>query len=193
MMKKLSIIFCFLIFGSASISAQAPSYTDFEWDVIGLGIALPVGEDQISGGVIWGGEVRFNATDYLSIGLGSDISFFDVKEFENIEDEDITIGYSSTGYISTDYYFNTTSSKRAFVGLALGSTDIGDIEFTDEGDESTIVEGTNGMSLSPRVGFEYGHARFLFHYNIGLKKELTDYVAFKVSLTLWGGYQGGGN
>ncbi len=189
-MKNLSIIFCFLFLNAGSLKAQAPSYTDFEWDIIGGGMAMPVGEDQISRGVTWGGEVRFNITDYLSIGAGSDFSFFDIKEFENIEDEDITIGYSSTAYISSDYYFKTNSSKRAFAGLALGSTDIGDIEFTDEGDESEIIEGPTGMSLAPRIGFEYSHARFLLHYNIGLKKELTDYIGVKVSLTLWGGYQG---
>ena len=192
-MKKLSIIFCSLILGLGSLSAQAPSYTDFEWDIFGLGIAMPVGEDQISRGIAMGGEVRFNATDYLSVGIGSDFSFFDIKEFENIEDEDITIGFSSTAFISGDYYFNTTSSKRAFAGLALGSTDIGDIEFTEEGDEATIIEGPTGMSIAPRVGFEYSHARFLLHYNIGLKEELTDYIAVKVSLTLWGGYQGNNN
>ena len=189
-MKKLIIIICFLTAYSGNLMAQAPSYTDFEWDIIGIGTSIPVGEDQISSGLAFGGEVRFNITDYLSIGLGSDFSFFDAKNLENIEDEDVTVGFSSTSFLSADYYFNTTSSKRGFVGLALGGTDIGDVEFSLEGEEVTIIEGASGMSISPRVGFEYGHARFLLHYNIGMKKELTDYIAFKISLTLWGGYNG---
>ena len=189
-MKRLLIIICFLIGYTENINAQAPSYTDFEWDIFGIGISIPTGEDQISSGFAFGGEVRFNLTDYLSIGLGSDFSFFDVKNLENIDDEDVTIGFSSTVFVSTDYYFNTTSSKRGFVGLAIGSSDIGDIEFTLEGEEATVIEGPSGMSISPRVGFEYGHARFLLHYNIGMKKELTNYIAFKISLTLWGGYNG---
>lgn len=189
-MKKLCTIISIMLLGIGSLMAQAPSYTDFEWDIVGFGFAIPIGENDLSSGVAFGGEVRFNLTDYLSIGIGSDYSFFDAKEFENIEEEDISIGFSSTIFVSGDYYFNTTSSQRGFVGLAIGSSDIGDIEFTEQGEESSIIEGPSGMSLAPRVGFEYGHARFLFHYNIGLKKELSDYFAFKVSLTLWGGYQG---
>jgi len=174
-----------------NLMAQAPSYTDFEWDILGLGMAIPVGEGDISSGMVISGEVRFNYLDNISFGIGSDAALFDIKDLENVDEEEVSIGYSSTSYISCDYYFNTTSSKRAFAGLALGSTDIGDLEFEIDGeDDPTTVEGPTGMSIAPRVGFEYGHARMQLHYNIGLKKELTDYIAFKVSLTLWGGYQG---
>lgn len=166
--------------------AQAPSYTNFEWDIIGLGISVPIGEDQISTGFAYGGEVRFNITDYLSVGVGSDVSLFNLKKFENADIE-ATVGFSSTSFFSTDYYFKTNSAKRGFVGLAIGGSLVGDLEITD-GQETTIMEGARGSSIAPRVGFEYGHARLLIHYNIGLKKELTNYFAFKISLTLWGGY-----
>lgn len=189
-MKKLSIIFCFLTICSSGLMAQAPSYTDFEWDIIGLGIAMPIGEDQLSSGIAYGGEVRFNLTDYLSFGLGSDFSLFDTKELDNVNVENVSVGYSTTTFLSGDYYFKTNSSKRGFAGLAIGSTDIGDVEFRIGTDDPTLIEGATGTSIAPRVGFEYSHARFLLHYNIGLKKELSNYLALKISLTLWGGYQG---
>ena len=187
-MKNLSIIFCFLMLGSGVLNAQAPSYTDFEWDIVGFGLAIPVGEDELSTGFTMGGEVRFNVTDYLSVGLGSDFSFFDIKNLENIEEQEVTLGFSTNSFISGDYYFSTISADRPFAGLAFGSSDIGDVEFTIDGDEATIVEGPSGISIAPRVGYEYGHARLLLYYNIGLEKNLTNYIAFKVSLTLWGGY-----
>ena len=87
-MKKLCTIISIMLLGIGSLMAQAPSYTDFEWDIVGFGFAIPIGENDLSSGVAFGGEVRFNLTDYLSIGIGSDYSFFDAKEFENIEEED---------------------------------------------------------------------------------------------------------
>lgn len=190
-MKNLFILVCLLAFNFNTVIAQAPSYTDFEWDIVGIGLAIPIGENDLKGGIAMGGEVRFNATDEFSIGLGSEFSFFDVKNLEKLDvEEEATIGFSYTSFLSGDYYLSTTSSRRAFFGLGVGYSDIGDIEITDSGDNVKEVIGASGMSLSPRIGYEFGHARFLLNYNIGLKEELSNYISLKVSLTLWGGYQG---
>jgi len=190
-MKNLNVLICFLFISYGSIWAQAPSYTNFEWDIIGIGVAIPTGSDELGTGISFGGELRFNLTDNISIGIGSDMSLFDVKNLENLEDdEDATIGFSSTGFISGDYYPSATSANRGFVGLALGASDIGDIEIDSGNEEATVIEGESGMIIAPRVGYELGHVRFLVYYNIGLKEELINHLGLKVSLTLWGGYKG---
>jgi len=190
-MKTPLIIFCLMLFSASGLVAQAPSYSAFEWDIIGVGATIPVGDNQLTEGFSFGGEVRFNATDNFSLGLGSDFAFFDTKNLENLDaNGDATIGFSYTSFLSGDYYFNTASPNRGFVGLAIGHSDIGDIEITAVDEEATLIEGESGTSLSPRVGYELGHARFLLNYNIGLKKELTDYISIKISMTLWGGYKG---
>ena len=190
-MKNLFIFISILFLSSNCIWAQAPSYTDFEWDIFGMGISIPVANDDLGTGLSFGGELRFNVADNYSFGAGSDISFFDLKNLENLEDdEDAIIKFSSTSYFSGDYYFSTTSANRGFVGLAVGHNDLGDIEITGGDEETTLIEGASGMSLSPRVGYELGHARFLMYYNVGLKEALKNQLVVKVSLTLWGGYNG---
>jgi len=190
-MKNAFIGLCLMLFGFGTVLAQSTSYTAFEWDIVGVGLAIPIGENNLGEGIAIGGEVRFNAADNFSIGLGSEFSFFDVENFENLDDNrDATIGFSYTGFLSGDYYLSTTSSRRAFAGLAVGHSDIGDIEITGDGENATEIKGESGMSLAPRIGYELGHARFLLNYNIGLKEELSDYISLKVSWTLWGGYRG---
>ena len=180
-----------MLFSITTATAQSTSYTAFEWDIVGIGISIPIGEDNLKGGIAMGGELRYNATDNISIGIGSEFSFFDLEELENLQDnEETTIGFSHIGFLSGDYYMNNTSSKRGFIGLAVGHSDIGDIEITGDGEDATLFEGFSGMSLSPRLGYELGHARFLLQYNIGLKEELSNYISLKVSWTLWGGYKG---
>ena len=190
-MKNLFITLSLMLFNFSTALAQSTSYTAFEWDIFGIGLAIPTGEDNLKEGLAMGGEVRFNATDNISFGLGSEFSFFDIENLENLEDDkDATIGFSYTSFLSGDYYFSATSSRRAFAGLAVGFSDIGDIEITGGDENVTEIKGESGMSLSPRIGYELGHARFLLNYNIGLKEELSDYISLKVSLTLWGGYKG---
>jgi len=163
-MKNLLITLCFVL-GFCSYSySQATDYTMFEWDVIRLGVSNPFGHDNLTGGPSIGGELRFNLTNEISLGLGSEYVFFNAND----------------------------SSNRPFVGIGIGYTDIGKINIEIDGanDDVTYAIGESGAILLPRVGYELGHVRFLVNYHIGLNKGLPDFICLKVALTLWGGYKG---
>ena len=70
-----------MLFSITTAIAQSTSYTAFEWDIVGIGISIPIGEDNLKGGIAMGGELRYNATDNISIGIGSEFSFFDGQHF----------------------------------------------------------------------------------------------------------------
>jgi len=186
-MKNLSIlIIAFLSFVQLSF-AQAPSYTNFEWDVARLGYVSPSGVDNIKGGITFGGELRYNLTDDNSIGLSTMYANFNVKE--RLRNETGKGASSLSLGIVDDYYFNTTSSKRAFIGLASGIQRFDEHLFDATG--VTDVEETKlGFFLSPRVGYELSHLRILANYNWALKDGLPNYFSIGVALTLWGGYKG---
>jgi len=189
-MKNLIITLCFVFAFSGNLLAQSTSYTPFEWDVIRLGFVNPLGDDHLTGGPSIGGEIRFNLINEFSVGVGSEFVFYNAENIENLEkDEDATVAFSSYSYLVGDYYFSTTSSNRAFIGLGIGYSDIGDIELTLH-DGSALELGESGANLLPRIGYELGHVRFLLNYNVGLKNELPNYLSFKVAFTLWGGYSG---
>jgi len=186
-MNKLFFTISMLFLGFASLNAQAPSYTSFEWDVAGIGFVLPVNEDSIKGGISFGSEVRYNLLDNVSVGLAGEMNLFDLEELE--DDEEGTINASFSSFITSDYYFSTTSANRAFAGLGVGINYNGEIEVIKEG-ESNFIESKTGASLAPRIGYELDHVRFLVQYNLGLSEDLYDYISFRVALTLWGGYRG---
>ncbi len=187
-MKTQLLTICLMLFGFTNVFAQAPSYTDFEWDVVGIGVAIPIDENSIKEGLSLAGEVRYNLADNFSLGLGGEMNFFDLEELDDRGGTG-TIGSSFSSYLTADYYFSSSSANRAFAGLAFGGNVNGDIEIPDTG-ESTFTEGASGVSLAPRIGYELGHARFSAQYNIGLKEELYNYLTIRVALTLWGGYKG---
>lgn len=192
-MKNLLITLCFVL-GFCSYSySQATDYTMFEWDVIRLGVSNPFGHDNLTGGPSIGGELRFNLTNEISLGLGSEYVFFNANNLEGLEnDENATVDLSSYSYLAGDYYFIHDSSNRPFVGIGIGYTDIGKINIEIDGanDDVTYAIGESGAILLPRVGYELGHVRFLVNYHIGLNKGLPDFICLKVALTLWGGYKG---
>lgn len=183
-MKKLLFIFTFILAGIFQLSAQAPSYKLFELDLLGLGYASPVGNDKLSSGSSVSTGLRFNLMDNLSVGLESEYLSFGFKE-SSID----TLGSAISTSAVVEYYLNTTSSKRAFVGIGFGTTKGGDIK-TPNGDQVDITEGQSSYSISPRVGYEYGHLRLFAKYNHSFKSETPNYLSVGATLTLWGAYKG---
>lgn len=187
-MRDLIFTLCLTIFSSASIYAQSTNYAPFEWDVINIGVAAPINNDTQKGGISFGGEVRYNALDNLSIGVGGEMVIFKSQDFS--ETEAGTVGSNFYFGISSDYYFSSDSRIRPFVGLGIGVSVNGDIEGVKENEETEFHEGTNGAVIVPRLGIELDHIRIMTDFNIGLEEGLNDYFGVKVGLTLGGGYKG---
>lgn len=174
-MKK-SYLLPFLLFLSINLSSQAPSYVDFEWDIIHFGYAFSSGDDAKAGGMGLT-EVRYNATDRLAVGLG----FGSADIYEDLDERDISSGRS---YLVGEYYFSGDSGQRPFVGLATG------LSFrTEELGERTEQVSTSSL-FSPRVGYEFGHIRLLAQYNVIPKESHNNFFSLSVGITLWGGYKG---
>jgi len=182
-MKKVYII-SVLILSTLSSYAQAPSYVDFEWDVFRVGYVFNLSGDADGGGAI-GGELRYNATDFFSLGFSGDAAFIS-GDFG----PDAELGITGNSLIVGDYYFSNTSGQRPFVGLGVGIYSTGTLTLID-GNVEEIIEGATGAGFAPRAGFEFGHVRLQGQYNLTLKEGQSDYFAISVALTLWGGYRGG--
>ena len=181
-MKKLfSLVFFSLL--TLGLFAQSPSYVDFEWDILRFGYAAS-SADAVSGGFSFGGEVRYNATDRFSIGIGGDAYVFGT-DF----DDDADIEASSSSMLFGDYYLTGDSPQRAFFGLGIGMISTGTITIRNGNFEDTI-DGETGLGLAPRGGYEFGHVRLQGVFNIALKEEQSNYFGISVALTLWGGYKG---
>jgi len=181
-MKKITLSI-FLSLLCAGLFAQSPSYVDFEWDVLRFGYAAS-SADAVSGGLSFGTEVRYNATDRFSIGLGTDGYVFGT-DF----DGDADLGVSSSSMIYGDYYLRGDSPQRGFVGLGFGMINTGTLTIRN-GNVDETVDGVSGLGIAPRIGYEFGHVRLQGVYNLALKKEQSNYFGLSVALTLWGGYKG---
>ena len=174
-MKKSYFVLLFSIL-SIGLSAQAPSYVDFEWDVLHLGYAFASGDNAKAGGFGLT-EVRYNATDQFSIGLG----FGGQDIYEDIGDTDIASGQS---YLVGEYYLRGDSGQRPFVGFSTGLS----FRTVDLGENSE--ETSTSSMFSPRVGYEFNHIRILAQYNVIPKESHNNFFSLSVGLTLWGGYKG---
>lgn len=181
-MNKL-ILIVMSTFLSVGLFAQSPNYVDFEWDILRFGYAGSAA-DAVSGGLSFGGEVRYNATDQFSIGIGGDGYVFGT-DFTG----DADLGVSGSSMLFGDYYLKGDSPQRPFVGLGFGIINTGTLTIRDGNVEETI-NGVSGMGLAPRIGYEFGHVRLQGVYNLALKEGQSNFFGLSVALTLWGGYKG---
>lgn len=163
--------------------SQSPNYVDFEWDILRFGYVIPTSSSQAGGGLVFGGELRYNATDNFSIGISGDGALF------GTDFEDADIGVSRSSLIVGDYYFRTDSGTRPFAGLGLGIYGTGDITVRD-GEFEEFINGTTGFGFALRGGYEFGHVRLQGQYNFTVKEGQSNYFGLTVALTLWGGYKG---
>lgn len=173
------ILFVVLIFASLSLSAQSPSYVDWEWDIIQTGYVIPSG-DGVTGGIQFGTEVRYNATDEVSVGFSWHGAAFGSDFNTGAE-----IGVSGASLIVGDYYLKKDSGTRAFGGLGLGLYTAGT---TTVG--GNTIEGGSSFGLAPRIGYELGHVRAMAQYNLAFSNETSNYISITLGVTLWGGYKG---
>ena len=172
-----------LTFSTSFLTAQAENYGRFEWDLIQIGYASPVG-DGFDGGFALGTEVRYNITDDLSAGLNFEIAGF----WDDLGNNLVRIGSAATYNVTGDYYFVSQGSVRPFVGASAGVYGSGQIVTTvnsDIDDDDISVASTLGVG--PRVGIELGHLRVALEYNHTFSGRVFNYVGFTVAPTLFGG------
>jgi len=168
-----------LQFLSLGLFAQAPSYVDFEWDILQLGYAFSSGDDK-GAGAFGGTEVRYNATDRFAIGLG----FSNYDTTDDTPDMPVSTGNS---FLLGEYYFRGDSGQRPFVGLGTG-LNIMETSFPNDSQRETITS-TYGM-FAPRVGYEFNHVRIMAQYGIVPSVSQNNFFSLSVGFTLWGGYKG---
>lgn len=173
----------FFLISLSQMQAQSPSYVDFEWDVFRFGYALS-SQDGQDGGLQFGGEIRYNATDHFSLGIGTNGTVFGT-DFDN----NVDVGVSGSSLLLGDFYFSNTSPTRAFLGMGVGLYTTGTVTIDNNGIED-VVKGTTGSGIAPRFGYEFGHIRLLGQYNWTFKEGHSNYFGISVALTLWGGYRG---
>ena len=182
-MKNLILtVLTFFIVGN--VQAQSPNYVDFELDIIKFGFVIPSGEFQ-DGGVTYGGELRYNATDNFSIGVS-----LQAAEFGTSFDGDIDLDIAGSYLIVGDYYLKNNSSTRAFFGGGLGIFQTGTLTIRNDNVDD-VIKGTSGFGVAPRAGIEFGHVRLLGQYNFPFEDGHKNYFEVTLALTLWGGYKDG--
>jgi len=180
-MLKPNLLFVFCLMVSSAMFSQAPSYVDFEWEILSLGFAAPIGSDAASSGIAIGGELRYNLKDNFSIGLGSEGALFG-SNFSDGSD----LGASSNINLNGDYYLSSTSGSRGFFGGSLGYYRSGDVTIGG----ATSLDGGSTVGMAARVGYELGHVRFTGKFHVPFKSEVSKYFSLNVGLVLWGGYKG---
>jgi hypothetical protein len=178
-MKKFIYLYTLLAFSVNITNAQRSAQPDFEWDIARFGFAIPANVGEISQGMSFGTEARYNCKDDFSIGIRYETAIYATAEFG----KRFQIGASNSTVLIGDYYFQTTSSKRAFVGLGLGlyngaSTEVKCINF-DGG-------GGHAFGISPRLGYKFDRLRLSTEYNIAFEKAIAHYFSFNIGITLFG-------
>ena len=181
-MNKLYTLLTIML-AATTLSAQSPNYVDFEWDIFKFGYVIPTSGDN-DGGLTFGGEVRYNATDNFSIGLAFNGAVFGTDFGDNVD-----LGVSGSSLMVGDYYLKTDSSTRPFVGLGLGLYSSGTLTIRN-GNSEEVIDGSSGFGFAPRAGYEFGHVRLQGQYNLALDEAQPDYLELTLAFTLWGGYNG---
>ncbi|MFT6808394.1 MAG: hypothetical protein ACJA01_001618 [Saprospiraceae bacterium] len=183
-MKKLILTAILALSSIAFITAQSANYVDWEWDVLKMGYATPIGSDFASAGISFGTELRYNATDNMSIGLSFEGAGFS-SDFGNDTQD---IGVSGSSMLVVDRYLKTDSGTRGFFGLGIGNMSSGTVEVIG-GNAGDAFGTSSSFAIAPRAGFELGHGRLMAQYNHSFKGETTNHLSVTLALTLWGGYK----
>lgn len=164
--------------------AQAPSYSNFEWEIVKVGYANAHGLPDAKNGFHGGMEVRFNWKDDLSVGFQNAFSFY-ISNLD-ADAEDFELDLIRIQSLTADKYFSTTSANRAFAGLGAGLYRH-ERSVVRGGDEIATVS-SRALGFAPRVGYEFGHGRLLAEYHITTSSAVSNKFSITLGLTLWGAY-----
>lgn len=175
----------FLLLNTSNLLAQAPSYQNFEWDIIQLGYTNSAKLTPVNSGFLLGSEIRYNFRDDFSVGIGSDFAFY----FDKLTDKNADIFTVSSGVILIDKYLRMNSNKRAFFGFGLGEH-VSRKLLVRENEETEVLDKFSSFGVSARIGYELNRLRFKAQYNFTTQEGMSDYLTLKVGFTLWGKYKG---
>lgn len=188
MKEKFKIIFATLtvIYSSITVTyAQSSSYENFEWEVLRLGYGYLAVSDIQNSSIAIGTEVRYNISDFYSIGIGGDA----IASISNIDNDDYDLEVLSNTSLTLDRYFSNTSANRPFLGVSLGYYDsykrlTRDDENLDRFDEF------NSLGFGLRVGYDTNRLRINAQYLHSASGDVLNGLSLTAGLTLWGNYKG---
>ena len=178
----LSLLTTLLLCGG--LTAQSENYRLFEWDLLRIGIANP-GGDRFGAGLALGTELRFNASDRMSVGLRPEIAAYT----SDLDGQSVDVGAAASFVAMGDYYFRTEGGIRPFGGIGLGSFGGASVtvEDTDDNFDEDDIDAGQSFGVVPRVGIELGHFRVALEYNLTFSDRVSNYVGIMIAPTLFGG------
>lgn len=184
-MKNFKLLFIgFMLLATSTMYSQS-NYGPIEWDIIGLGFAVP-GDDGISGGLTLRTEPRYNLNDQVSISLRFQLAVLGSAVDTSSVDIDALTNLSVFG----DYYFNNNENKRAFAGLGIGTFSGAGLEVDSNTSIPTEVDTNRSLGVTPRVGFELGILRITTDYSYTFSSNVPNYLGLNLGLTIGGRYRG---
>lgn len=167
-----------------SVWAQSPSYKNFEWEILRVGYGNISTSNIKSNGFTLGGELRYNLTDYYSIGIGGEAIF----ALSNVNNDNADIEVLLNTSISIDRYFDNSSGTRPFVGMSIGTYRSFN-QMVRNGEDLDPFNEHSSFGFAPRIGYEIGHLRLLAQYQFSTSDQVHNGFTMTAGITLWGGYK----
>lgn len=173
MRKGMILSVVLLCIVSLASFAQKPNFKPFKVDV-SLGYAIP-GGDGGKAGVLFAGEPKYAIRPNISVGLRMEAALMARFSGYNDEGEKLDADIKAAGsYVATaDYYINDNYSFHPFIGAGAGIYTMAGLT-VDDG-TGTIDEGGSKFGGLIRAGFEAGHFRMGFEYNLVPKRTIKGY------------------
>jgi outer membrane protein W len=154
---------------------NAQTYKRFKVDVT-TGYANPTGQvGDISGGLNFSIEPKYNITDQIAVGIKREAALL-IAGSSNGGDGKIALLQSTS--LTGEYYYGE-GKVRPFGGIGLGF--YAGTTFDSDGNSST---GESVFGFAPRAGLQFSHFRLGVEYNI-IKD--SNYFAIKIGATIGGG------
>lgn len=183
-MKKL-LLFTVIVLSINFVKAQ--SFNPFKVD-LAVGAAIPQGSGA-KGGVLFSLEPKYAVMSRLSVGLRLEAAIMArgyVASDGSYASADVS---ASASYLLTGDYYYTNRIFRPFTGIGIGSYSFANASFN-----SQTVAGSSGAKFGTMVrsGFELGHFRLAFEYNIVGKntQSVDDGSGGKTTITSKNNYMG---
>jgi hypothetical protein len=168
-MKKLLLVALIALGGLLQANAQEADRFRFDFD---LGYAIPQGG---GGGVAFYLEPKWNIKDNMNVGFRLGAAAVAKELNSNGDSLEGEIG-ANASYLGTfDYFFsNGSSSFVPFVGAGLGYYSVASVEFDDNFDGTSELEGSGQIGGMVRAGFNWGKFKVSLDYNIVGKSDLQN-------------------
>lgn len=175
-MKKQVVLSLLLLTLTGAIKLHAQNvYKPFKVD-LSSGYSSPSSKTgDISGGLNFSLEPKYNITDQIAVGLKGEVALL-VSGSSSGNSGQVALLRNTS--VTGEYYF-TMTKVRPYAGLSLGFY-TGTV-FDANGKSYT---GDSQFGFAPRAGLQFGHFRLGIEYN--LVKD-SNFLSFKIGTTFGGG------